>query len=251
MCGPLKQNDIGDERVRLPQAGVDVRGHRRLAVPAEGLQRFGDEGFGLRRVRGPPSRSARAIISETAAREDRAACQDLGGLAAQGLVGDEVEAQERGKDAERDCVGAPPCPPGERRWNAPARRPRRGRNSRPAPWPSPQTAVVGSRAPARFPRGWRHAVRGRVVPISSFSRSRRSRTASLRPLVEVHVAHQRHERAVLRDLGAVHVRHRSREARPAPRRATRLSWSCSCLFLQLPEGGTQVIGGLRAPSWWI
>ena len=96
----LEADHVGDQAVGLVQRVVGGAVHGGLAVPAEGLQRLADEFIGL----GIGEAAVGLGLGDQRQRalgEDVAARQDGGGLGAQRLVGNQVQAQQRGEDAER------------------------------------------------------------------------------------------------------------------------------------------------------
>ena len=99
MCGPLKAHHIRDQPMGVVQPLVGLGGDRRLAVPAEGLQRFAHELASPRACVRPPCRSTATSSSAPVGKDRRA--RGWPRLRRAAFVLDQFQPQQRSEDAER------------------------------------------------------------------------------------------------------------------------------------------------------
>ncbi|MCW0417706.1 hypothetical protein NB689_003460 [Xanthomonas sacchari] len=205
----MEADHVGDQFVRLAQRAVGRQAHGRVAVPAEGFQRLGDEAL---RVGVGQAAVAFALRDqrERAVGEDAPLGEDLRRLLAQRRVLDQLQPQQRGEHAE---------------WIARQRRGiQRAERGGVHRHPGYRQVVVADRRHAHHRE--QAAQRGqflggadadRAVPLLVQARAFvvalqlrlqcRVRGQGLR----IDLRHQLHQRAVQRHLGAVHVGHGLRE----------------------------------------
>lgn len=207
----LEGNDIGDEAMRVVQAVIHGRADIGLVVPAEGFKHFRDEAVGI-------GLGETAIMlglfgeREGERREDLTAGEDFFGFGAQVLVVDQVEAQQRGEDAERVALQ------GFLADRAKGSRVDRNAGGRKIVIANRIHAHDGKHA-AHHRKLGRGAEADRAVAllgdtlqrIGVFEAGLERRVGGKR--VSVDLRHQFHQRAVGRNLGAVHGGHCGREGR--------------------------------------
>ncbi|MNV52542.1 hypothetical protein D3C71_1446410 [compost metagenome] len=96
----LEGHHVGDQAMQAVQFAVVVQADGGLAMPAEGVQRFGDEFLRIGVVQSALRFKTGGQLQH-AVRENPARRQDAGGLLAHGRVIDQLQPQQRGEDAER------------------------------------------------------------------------------------------------------------------------------------------------------
>lgn len=100
MCRPLEGNDIGDQAMGIMQAVIKLGTDIGAVMPAEGFQHFSNKGFFIF-FKKAAFGFGFFDKSNGACREDIALRQNVLRLSAQLFIGDKVEAQQRGENAER------------------------------------------------------------------------------------------------------------------------------------------------------
>ncbi len=205
----VETDHVGDQLVRIAQRAIGRQRHRRVAVPAEGFQRLGDEAL---RVGLAQAAVALAALDQLqrAFGEDAPLREDLRRLRAQRRILDQFQPQQRGEHAERIAL--------QRRR---VERPECGGMHRHA---SHRQVVIADRMhahhreqPAQRSQFLGAADTDRTMP---FLVQPRTLAVALQLRVQrriggqgrrIDLRHQFHQRAVQRHLGAVHVGHGLRE----------------------------------------
>ena len=96
---PLEGHHIGDQAMGIMQAVVHVFRDIGLIMPAEGFQHLLHEAVGIRLIE-PTALFGRFHQRNGLIREDLTLVQDSLGFGPQRLIGDEVQPQQRGENAE-------------------------------------------------------------------------------------------------------------------------------------------------------
>ncbi len=125
---------IGNQPMLVVQRLIGFLIDRGMTMPAEGLQRLLHKRVGLRR-----GKTAVQLMQfnqlATSRRKDIALRQDRRRFVAQRLVLNQLQPQQRSKNAKRIARTAPHHPPGETPLSVPVRPPARDRNSSPGTSP--------------------------------------------------------------------------------------------------------------------